>query len=163
MCLFWFCVCLFQWCFSFTLSLPAHSWVLYFITSLVVSAGVLVSIRFFVAGGTLRRISVEFSAGIPSFPQLERECLNLGQKNCVTFVLWLVSNEMLIVLVLFGLIQQRNEVEVQNYSWQLVWHLLGCLILTWWGNPVKLYQKSRLWFEFCVYTRVIHVSSNSLL
>lgn len=86
-----------------------------------------------------------------------------GKKICVTFVLWLVFNEMLIVPVLFGLIQQRNEVKVQNYSWQLVWHLLGCLILTWWGNPVKLYQKSRLWFEFCAYTRVIHVSSNSLL
>lgn len=52
--------------------------------------------------------SLEFSAGIPSSPQLERECLNLEQKNCVTFVLWLVSNEMLIVLALFGLIQQRN-------------------------------------------------------
>lgn len=38
-CLFWLCVWLFQCCFSFTLSLPAHSWVLYFITSTVVSAG----------------------------------------------------------------------------------------------------------------------------
>lgn len=33
-----------------------------------------------VPGGTHRRISVDFSAGIPSSPQLERECLNLGQK-----------------------------------------------------------------------------------
>lgn len=39
MCLFWFGVCLFRWCFSFTISLPAHSWVLYFMTSTVVSAG----------------------------------------------------------------------------------------------------------------------------
>lgn len=74
-----------------------------------------------------------------------------GKKICVTFVLWLVSNEMLIVLVLFGLIQQRNEVEVQNYSWQFVWHPLGCLILTLWGNLGKLYQKSRLILILCVH------------
>lgn len=151
-CLFWFCVCLFRCRFSFTISLPAHSWVLHFITSTVVSAGGLVSIRLFVAWQCLVGLtegSLWISVLASPVPLSWRENVWTWGKKChVTFVLWLVSNEMLIVLVLFGLIQQRNEVEVQNYSWQLAWHPLGCLNLTWWESHVKLYQKSRLWFEF---------------
>lgn len=105
-CLFWFCVCLFQCCFpSPFLSQLTPEW--FYSLHGDFCRGFWCPSGFLLLVGLSER-SLEFSAGIPSSPQLDRECLNLGQKICVNFVLWLVSNEMLIVLVLFGLIQRRN-------------------------------------------------------
>lgn len=108
-CLSWFCVCLFQSRFSFTISLPAHS---FYNLHGGFCRGFWCPSGSFVAWQCL----VGFSEGSlwisvlgSSVPLSWRENVwTWGKKFRVTFVLWLVSNEMLVVLVLFLVLSNKE-------------------------------------------------------